>query len=48
MYELSNMRTRVHVDNEHSKIEELGVPYRSPKEHVVECRSRIVDACSSF
>ncbi|KAL2059595.1 hypothetical protein ABVK25_000888 [Lepraria finkii] len=47
MFELSNMRTNVHVDNEHSKVEELRVAYRSPKEHVVECRSRIVDACSS-
>ena len=47
MLELSYMRTNVHVDNEHPKVEELRVSYRSPKEYVVERRSRIVDACSS-
>ena len=47
IFELSYMRTNVHVDNEHPKVEELRVEYRSPKEHVVESRSRIVDACSS-
>ncbi|KAL8714474.1 MAG: hypothetical protein Q9225_006579 [Loekoesia sp. 1 TL-2023] len=47
MFELSNMRTNVHVDNKHPKVEELRVAYGFPKEHVVEYRSRIVDACSS-
>ena len=47
MFELSNIRTNIHVDNEHTKVEELQVAYKSPKEHVMECRNRIVDACSS-
>ena len=47
MFELSNMRSNVHVDDEHLKVEELRVAYSSPKEHVVECRSGVIDAYSS-
>lgn len=47
MFELSGMKTNVHVDDEHPNVEELRVAYGFPKEHVVKYRSRIVDAGSS-
>lgn len=47
MFELSGMRTSIHVDKKYPKVEELQVAYRSSKEHEWEHKSCMVDAYSS-
>ena len=45
MFELSGMRTNLQFDEVYSKVEELRIAHTSPKESVIECRSRNADRC---